>query len=228
MNKKTGRAHINFQPTPVKGIKAIALCPNEVLHLQDVKDVVGISFGIMPNFLMNRNFLQVFGNPKKAFEVKKAGIISASNFLKNLIKRFKTEDYSVEENIHFLLSTVKINEVSNLEDLAPFQFIVLVHLFYKSEHRLQFYSKMIGYTTKHIATVFEKNGFKTPHFYIKSRLIQEAKRLLVFTNLSVSHICYDIGFNEPAYFTRFFKKEMDMTPTSFRKQWKNKKYQLIQ
>jgi AraC family 4-hydroxyphenylacetate 3-monooxygenase operon regulatory protein len=48
------------------------------------------------------------------------------------------------------------------------------------------------------------------------RLMQEAKRLLLFTGSSANEICYQLGFKDPAYFSRFFQRYAQLTPGEYR------------
>ena len=58
---------------------------------------------------------------------------------------------------------------------------------------------------------------KTAKEYIQSRLTTEAKRLLYFSNLSNKEIGFELGFNEPAHFSAFFKKCTQLSPSNFKK-----------
>ena len=49
------------------------------------------------------------------------------------------------------------------------------------------------------------------------RRLLEAKRLLLFTIRSVEEIAYEIGFRDPAYFSRFFKRYMGEAPGAYRR-----------
>ena len=51
---------------------------------------------------------------------------------------------------------------------------------------------------------------------IRQRLITEAKRQLMFTDLSASEIAYDLNFADPSHFSRFFRRYTMMTPQKFR------------
>jgi len=44
----------------------------------------------------------------------------------------------------------------------------------------------------------------------------EARRLLKNPELNVSEVAYDVGFRDPAYFTRCFKEEFHMSPSEYR------------
>lgn len=53
---------------------------------------------------------------------------------------------------------------------------------------------------------------------IQSRLVVEAQRLLIYTSATSSMIAYDLGFQDPAYFSRFFKRRTGLSPSRFRNQ----------
>jgi len=57
---------------------------------------------------------------------------------------------------------------------------------------------------------------KTTSQQITSRIIQEANALLQHTDWNISEIAYGLGFEEPAYFTNYFKKQTGLTPNSLR------------
>ncbi|PKQ64504.1 hypothetical protein BZG02_06770 [Labilibaculum filiforme] len=54
--------------------------------------------------------------------------------------------------------------------------------------------------------------------YIENRVILEIKRLLVHSNLSVKEIAYEIGFDDPTNFTKYFKSRQNILPTDYQKQ----------
>jgi AraC family transcriptional activator of pobA len=56
----------------------------------------------------------------------------------------------------------------------------------------------------------------TPMTLIHSRIILEAKRELVYSGLSIKQIAHGLGFNDLAYFSRFFRKHAAMTPGGYR------------
>jgi AraC-like DNA-binding protein len=58
---------------------------------------------------------------------------------------------------------------------------------------------------------------KTTTDHISERITREAKALLLHTDWSVSQIGYCLGFEYPAYFNNFFKKQTNLTPNSIRK-----------
>ena len=51
---------------------------------------------------------------------------------------------------------------------------------------------------------------------IRDRIVREARRNLVYTNLPVSTIAYALGFEDPAYFSRTFSIATGLSPSEFR------------
>jgi AraC family transcriptional regulator, 4-hydroxyphenylacetate 3-monooxygenase operon regulatory protein len=56
---------------------------------------------------------------------------------------------------------------------------------------------------------------------IFDRQMQEAKRLLIFSDASINAICYQLGFKDPAYFSRFFTRHAGLRPSDYRQQQLN-------
>ena len=56
--------------------------------------------------------------------------------------------------------------------------------------------------------------------HIQQASILEAKRLLYFTDKSVKEVSYEVGYDEPVYFGKLFKKVTNLTPLQFRQQFR--------
>jgi AraC-like DNA-binding protein len=62
-----------------------------------------------------------------------------------------------------------------------------------------------------------RNNFqKSVSEIIETRKLIEAKRMLLYSEKSVSEIGYELGYNEKSYFTRVFHARMDITPSRYR------------
>jgi AraC family transcriptional activator of pobA len=56
---------------------------------------------------------------------------------------------------------------------------------------------------------------QTPMQIVHARILLEAKRQLLYTSMSISEVAYALGFDDPAYFTRFFSRRTGMSPRTF-------------
>lgn len=63
---------------------------------------------------------------------------------------------------------------------------------------------------------FKKAFNDTPNNYITDQKLKRAKKLLRITEMPISEIAYGVGFNDPLYFTRTFKKKIGDSPTEYR------------
>ena len=89
---------------------------------------------------------------------------------------------------------------------------------YKKEHSTTFYANELFISPDHLNRTFKAKIGKTAKDYIQARIITEAKRLLFFTDATAKEIAYELGFNEPANFSAFFKKHTGVSPSSFKKE----------
>ncbi len=78
------------------------------------------------------------------------------------------------------------------------------------------YARALSVTPTHLSRLTRgATGHAASHL-ILDRIIREARRNLVYTNLPISTIGYALGFNDPAYFSRVFSSATGRSPRSFR------------
>ncbi|HTE10335.1 MAG TPA: helix-turn-helix domain-containing protein [Chitinophagaceae bacterium] len=97
------------------------------------------------------------------------------------------------------------------------QFNLLVEANFNREHSVQYYADRLHKSPKTLANIFLIYNEKTPIQMIHTRIMIEAKRLLYYTSKSIKQITYELGFEDPAYFTNFFKRNTAQSPVEFRK-----------
>jgi AraC family transcriptional regulator, transcriptional activator of pobA len=97
------------------------------------------------------------------------------------------------------------------------QYNLLVEGHYKKQHQIQFYANELHKSSKTLANLFALYNNKSPLAIIQERIIMEAKRLLIYTDKSAKEIAYDLGFEDTAYFSNFFKKHTAHSPLNFRR-----------
>lgn len=109
----------------------------------------------------------------------------------------------------------------NSPDASPEQsdylrFLELVEEQYKERPSIADVARALQLSTKRLyATTAAARGL-SPGKVIDHRLILEAKRRLVHSSEPVSSIAFSLGFTDPAYFARFFRKHTGQSPRSFR------------
>lgn len=83
--------------------------------------------------------------------------------------------------------------------------------------------KIIGCTDRHLRRVFNEEFGVNPIEYIQTCRLLLAKKLLTDTNISMTDVAFSSGFGSIKRFNTLFKEKYKLTPTSFRKESKNKK-----
>jgi AraC-like DNA-binding protein len=78
------------------------------------------------------------------------------------------------------------------------------------------FADQLAVHVNHLNRAIKETTGKTTTEHISERLVSEAKALLKHTNWNVSEISYCLGFEEPAHFNNFFRKQTSQTPSSFR------------
>lgn len=78
------------------------------------------------------------------------------------------------------------------------------------------YAKHMSIHANHLNRAVKEVTGKTTTEHISERITQEAKALLMHTRWNVSEVAYSLGYEHPAYFTNFFKKQTGSSPNNFR------------
>jgi YesN/AraC family two-component response regulator len=87
---------------------------------------------------------------------------------------------------------------------------------YRQKHSASDYADLLNVTPKALAKITRQHYHKTLTDLIAERIVIEAKRELYLTAKPVKAIAYELGFDDEYYFSRFFKKNTDVSPQLFR------------
>lgn len=94
--------------------------------------------------------------------------------------------------------------------------IVYIGERYREDISLDEVAKHINLTPSYVSKLFKKKLGVNFNTYLTTRKINEAKRMLKEENVNINEIAFIVGYNEPNYFCKVFKKIEGITPTKFR------------
>ena len=97
------------------------------------------------------------------------------------------------------------------------KYVQLVNNHYIDKRTVSDYADLLSVTPNHLSQSVKSVSGKNALSFISERLISEAKSLLQYTDFDITEIAYQLGFSDPANFGKFFKKDIGMSPSEFRK-----------
>lgn len=92
----------------------------------------------------------------------------------------------------------------------------LVESHYREHWSIARYANKLGIGKTRLNRLCQRYGGRTAIDLLQSRLTLEAQRHLIYTSKPAAHIAYALGFEDPAYFARFFKRRTGMTAGEYR------------
>lgn len=148
-------------------------------------------------------------NIKNTFDTKGAfWKDKLSSYLKLfLIECNKYAPTPLEENPQLLQSSRQIIK----------EFKLLVETNFSNWHKVSDYARELNISADYLNSVIKNTIGKTAKEFIQNRLVLEAKRLGVHTTLNTKEIAFQIGFEDPSHFSKFFKKTEGLPFSNFRK-----------
>jgi AraC-like DNA-binding protein len=96
------------------------------------------------------------------------------------------------------------------------RFRVLLERDFARRYRVADYARELGMTPGHLSSLCRRQLGRGASACMRERLRLEAKRLLLYTDLPASQVGYRLGFEDPAYFARFFRREVGDAPGRYR------------
>jgi len=110
-----------------------------------------------------------------------------------------------ELNSAYFKNTTPINILNtNLSKFIEFKLVVETHL--TEQPSVNAIAEKLALTTNSLYRIVKEYSGVSPKDFFTNRLMIEAQRKLQYTPLSVKELAYELGFNDPDYFSRFFKK----------------------
>lgn len=195
-------------------------CELFVVHLhQDLLEV--LYKNEVPSFLKN-SYSGSFVQKRHKQEV-------INHFIENLDFYFQHPNLVSDELLSLKLKEliallIQTNHAENIASLfahlflprtASIKEVVQAHLY--SGLNVTELARLAGRSLSSFKRDFENIYQDSPARFIRDQKLRKAAELLIFTDHSISEICYKIGFEDASHFTRLFKSKYRLTPAGHRK-----------
>ena len=178
-----------FPNQPLRRLKNVAIILNTLLRTSARNSDV-------PAIMIHRI------SEKFAFEIENANQVEALHQL---------EDRMIEEYCDTIIS----NTLSKYTNMTQ-RVIEYILSFYNKQINKEELAAKLSTHPSHLSRKFKEETKMTLTAYQQMLRINQAKHLIKTENLSVEEIAWTIGYDDPSYFARVFKKETGRTPTQYR------------
>ena len=178
-----------------------------------------------PSYIDNKRTLQASVQPYIRLTQNQADNVEA--IFKSIIKEKEGDDFHKNELIALKLVELLISAerlYSEIQDAADNstqlntvkQFAELVELHFLQERSVAFYASKLFIHPNYLNSLVKTHTGLTAKDSIQNRILLEAKYLLHATGLSIKEISNHIGFDDPNYFSVFFKRFESLSPITYR------------
>lgn len=189
-------------------------CPFAIRYY---RDAVGYTGGFVPSILPDTKPLRYLSAPiHQGFWFDEGAFV---NELFNMLAlAFEKGDRNfVEKGLDLLLSRIRPN-LPEAIPAAVSSFLESVFAPDRMPGTIATYADAAGISENYLSRLVKKSTGRSVGAWIDIVRIQRAKHLLATSALSVIDVAAAVGIEDQSYFSRLFKKETGMTPSSFRKQ----------
>jgi len=230
--KKGGEHIVDFRTYSIEKEQIFFLSP-ETTHSLNTYQKEGILMIFSQNLLSQLSyfsedcFLSLFNNfsSQFSFVMNKSEAKTAHDIFELLFQEYKSQPKDsrllLSHCRSFLLFSQKImdKQPSNIPKEARHRMAklyVYIEQFYKKEKQAKFYAKKLELSTKHLNSLSKDILGLTIAQLIRNRILFESKRELHLNQRTISQIADHLGYHDPAYFSRFFKKETGFSPKEYK------------
>lgn len=238
-----GKHFVDFQEYEVFDNAIFFIAMNQVHYFDSNSDYKGILIHFNESFLVQDSnevayFLKcsLFNNPyqQPSCCIGKGIETVLESYIQQIRRELEEgEEFGREELLKIYLKAFLVqvqrrkNAFEQTEGKTPFivdekrmqlvQFVNFIDDNYMKGLSVAEYAQLMYISSRTLSDLTSQLLNKTPSLMIQERIILEAKRLLLHSSLNINQIGYRLGFDDPSYFVKYFKKHTTISPSEFRK-----------
>ena len=233
--KANGTHLIDDKEYEVKNKTIHFVSPNHIHHLRVDPGTIGFVCMFKEELFFAHNesnkFLEEIDlfsnwNANPVLQIEKDGFEDLNVLLISLMKEFGSQKMRRNELLLLGLKTFLIKSsrlrgsVKNVHISGKRRtienFLGLVDEYYSENLPVSFYAAKLNITSTYLSRLVNEVYDKSVSEFINDRVVLEAKRIIRLSSKSIKEISFELGFEDPSYFSRFFKKHVQLTPVQYR------------
>jgi AraC family transcriptional activator of pobA len=231
---------IDFKEFNITPCSLHLVAPGQVHHLKRSNHSVGYALLFEESFLYNESvstdFISLFSYMeidafRPVFEFSEQEFHDIMQLVLYIEKEYQVQHSFSPQVIGKLLQVIILNCRRKTQEnhgvhhtempVLYSDFRKLLNQQYKTFKKVKDYADLLNTTERTLNEVSKKRSGKNASNLIFDRIVIEAKRLLANTQLSVKEICFELQYDDPAHFSKFFKSKSGYTPSAFRELYKS-------
>jgi AraC-like DNA-binding protein len=235
MLKGTGSTIVDFEEKKVSGNQLYYILPDQIHYRIKTRKANGWFIAADPSLIdpACRNIFESWLGFQEPITLTRNDTVDYDQLL-GLLHRKMTNQPEGLNVLHSLLrsffemaaNTVRVSGDLDMKSSRPaelsLKFKKLLNENIRKYKKPSDYAGMLHISEPYLNESLKKITGSPVSFWIKYRIIIEAKQLLYFSDLNIKQIAGDLGFENHSYFSRFFYKETGMTALGFRKQFRDR------
>lgn len=244
IEKAKGIHHIDFKSYPIDNQTIFFVSPEQVHHLEMQNKPIGCVFLFTADFLESNGIPQSFLSGLELFfacdevkpiHLKQKQVGEIRLYSDHIFGEFQEEHYLKQESIAGWLKLLLIScKRFKAENTTPSptmlsstskivkDFKTALEINYASMHKVSEYASQLHLSSNYLNEVIKEETGKSAKDFIQDRIMLEAKRLATHADLSLKETAFQLGFDDPSHFSKFFSNRNGTDFTTFRNQIRNK------
>lgn len=242
----SGVHHVDFNTYPVVPGSVFFISPGQVHEFDDTRTQEGFVLKVCNKLLNNTLQPRAQQGQDEDFAFLKFNVFNADSLpyhqvdmayvpqIESLISAISQENCNIgtighedylRSLIHMLIITIErgsqgqenvVLSPSKTSHKTFLAFRQLIEQNYRTLHTVKDYANLLGVSTKTLTNYVAECSPLSPLELINGRIILEAKRLLRYSNMMIKETAFYLGFEDPSYFVKFFKRIVGVSPIDFR------------
>lgn len=179
-------------------------------YLDDFPRLLFSNFHNLSEVKLNTQDVHIFEMMFKLIQIEYQSDSPNKMVLMNLIKAIIYKLDQIKRN-----EFCPINRIANQFNIVDdFQNLLDKNII--DNRSIHFYADQLNITSRKLGSIIKSIFNTTTENIIAQRLLIEAKRQLVYSDKNIAQIAYDLNFQDNSYFTKYFKKQTQLTPKQYR------------
>lgn len=237
LKKGKGSHHIDGQKFSYNGSVLFLLSPGQVHKIEQEEKGEGFVIKFLPELFKNQKEVEEYLIDSLLFDAIEAfpviNLTAAQykvfeDLFYQITVEFNTSEIGQQQILASFLKILitNITRVKHLQQTYNFtsdlghnvfrNYKIAIEKSFKSIHSVNEYVALLNTNARNLNSITKKFSNKTAGQIIADRIILEAKRYLHHNTLSIKEIAFELGYDDPAYFTRFFKNNLGISPQQYK------------